>query len=52
MDIGVRNEQISALSEQAKKFVDTGHFDAVAIQEREQALVARYKGLQVSVWDV
>ena len=47
MDISVHQEQIDSLSTQAEGFVDAGHFDSDAIQERQQVLVARYGRLQV-----
>ena len=49
MDITVHREQISVLSDQAKQFVSAGHFDAAAIQERQEMMEARYQGLQVCV---
>ena len=50
MDITVHREQISVLSDQAKQFVSAGHFDAAAIQERQEMMEARYQGLQVCVY--
>lgn len=47
MDISLHQEQIHSLSQQAQQFVKAGHFDSETIRERQEALVARYKGLQV-----
>ena len=44
-DILVHKDQIDVLSSQAEQLVADEHFDAVAIQNKQEALLKRYDGL-------
>ena len=46
-DITVHKDQIDSLNSQGKQLVADNHFDAVAIQQKQKALLLRYQGLQV-----
>lgn len=47
MDISGHQAQIDSITAQAQQFEDAEHFDALTIQQKQRALVDRYKGLQV-----
>jgi spectrin alpha len=49
VDISVHKEHINALSEQASDFIKENHFDAENIQQKLDALILRYEGLQEPV---
>lgn len=46
-DIAVHREQIDSLSSEAEAFIAAGHFDSRSIASTLEALVGRYKCLQV-----
>ena len=46
-DVAIHQEQIDALSSQAKDLISKEHFDAEGIKSKKEQLVLQYQALQV-----
>lgn len=45
-DVAARQDRVDGIAQAAQQFVDSGHFDADSIKNKQQQLVERYQALQ------